>query len=62
MKNGVSETRLYVSLSHGYLAATPDGISHCKCHRKSQIVVNCPFSRKDRTFEQAAILRDLNVV
>lgn len=52
----VSENGLYVSLSHGYLAATPDGISHCKCHGKAVIEVKCPFSHKDRTLEQAAII------
>ena len=52
----VSENGLYISLSHGYLAATPDGISHCKCHGKAVIEVKCPFSYKDRTLEQAAII------
>lgn len=45
---------LYVCPSHGYLAATPDGIFKCTCHEDAVMGMKCPYSHRNNTLGEAA--------
>lgn len=42
----VHDVGLHVSVTHGYLAASPDGIFVCACHGKAVIEIKFPFLTK----------------
>ena len=56
----VNGAGLHVSFTHGYLAATPDGIFVCSCHGKAVIEIIFSFSHKNYTLGEAAT-NDKNV-
>lgn len=39
-----SETGIFVSKDYPYLAASPDGVTECKCCGKGILEIKCPFS------------------
>lgn len=51
----VKRAGLFISLTHPYLAASPDGIFQCSCHPTEEVVieVKCPYSHRDSTLGAA---------
>lgn len=45
----ITRTGVYLSITHPFLAASPDGIVHCECHGTSVLEVKCPFNYRNYT-------------
>lgn len=50
----IENAGLHVSTSHGYIAASPDGIFKCPCHGSTVIEIKCPFSHRNKMLLDAA--------
>ena len=50
----VKETGLWVSRTHPYIAASPDGLVDCKCCGSGLLEVKCPFKDNNLTFREYA--------
>jgi hypothetical protein len=50
----IENAGLYVSTSHGYITASPDGIFKCPCHGSTVIEIKCPFSHRNKMLLDAA--------
>lgn len=50
----IAEARLTVSESHPFLAASPDAIFQCPCHRKAVVEIKCPSKHANENILTAA--------
>ena len=48
----ISESGLVIDPSHPFMGASPDSFVECKCRGKGVIEVKCPYSCKQKSFEQ----------
>ena len=50
----IESAGFYISLTHGYIGASPDGIFKCPCCGKAVVELKCPFSHRDDMLLEAA--------
>ena len=50
----IIKSGLILHPSYPFMGATPDGIVHCACCGSGTLEIKCPYSCRDRSFEEAA--------
>ena len=50
----VSECGLFISTSHPFLGASPDGVVHCDCHGKGLLEIKCPWTHRGLNISEFA--------
>jgi hypothetical protein len=56
IKFGFSETGLVLSLDHGWVGASPDGIRKCHCCEDTLVEFKCPYTGRDMDPKSAFLL------
>ena len=51
----IESAGFFISLTHGYIGASPDGIFKCPCCPKMVIELKCPYSHRNETLFEAAL-------